>query len=114
MSLKHRVIDSTEHKHNWKEDQWGKRCQSCGRVRTKKGEARWELFDASVIWFYDVLGWSLMISALILLVKYYIEGKNVLTPDGSFAMLWILLCFAFGSCCFWWKAVLFEKEVNTK
>jgi len=40
MKLKERIKASLKHKHEWQEDQWGKRCQVCGFVKTKKFEKR--------------------------------------------------------------------------
>ena len=68
MKLLERIKASLKHKHEWQEDQWGKRCQVCGRTRTKSFEERerkLHRFERRVVSVFSI---SMLVSALILLI----------------------------------------------
>ena len=89
---------SLAHKHTWQEDQWGKRCQGCGRVRTRRGERFDAKLSAFVWWFVTVLAVSLAISGFIMQMIYPIneqvmERVQIAMGDSSATFLYLFCAF---------------------
>jgi len=68
---------SLAHKHTWQEDQWGKRCQECGRVRTNKTQAIDAKLTKAVKWLFDVVYFALAISVVILVAWKGIDEESI-------------------------------------
>jgi len=87
---------------------WGTRCLICGGATTNKRLHLYGTLNKLGIWFYNIVGWALMISALILMIKFIFDRQDVATPGGSFAMMFITLYFGMGLAFWYWKLTLFE------
>jgi len=70
-----KLKESLKHKHQWQEDQWGKRCEVCGHVRTKRGEVLDARLGDFVHWLIWVLAISFAISGLVMQMTYPINEQ---------------------------------------
>jgi hypothetical protein len=77
MKLLDRIKASLKHKHEWQEDQWGKRCQVCGRVRTKKFEMQNAKLSKGFKFVFNAVYFALAISVLILVVWKGIDEQSI-------------------------------------
>ena len=75
--LKAKVKASIAHKHTWQEDQWGKRCQVCGRIRTKKFEMQNAKLSKGFKFVFNAVYLALAVSVLILLVWKGIDEQSI-------------------------------------
>jgi len=77
MKLLDRIKASLKHKHEWQEDQWGKRCQVCGRIRTKKFEMQNAKLSNGFKFVFNAVYLALAVSVLILLVWKGIDEQSI-------------------------------------
>ena len=75
--MKAKIKAVLSHKHEWQEDKWGKRCQICGRIRTKKAERYNKQLTAGLSWFLWVMQLGLSISMVILIIKYPLQERAI-------------------------------------
>ena len=77
MTFLDRIKASLKHKHQWQEDQWGKRCQVCGRIRTKKAQVLDARLTKAIKYAFDAVYYSLAIAVLILVVWKGIDEESI-------------------------------------
>ena len=110
MSLKQRVIDSIKHKHNWKEDQWGKRCQTCGYVRTKRADVFDVRFRKFWAWSCLLIARSLLISGTVLAIMHPIHEEDMKQLiNNSNPAIYVFGCLLLGITVMY-LASIFDKE----
>jgi cytochrome b subunit of formate dehydrogenase len=88
VSLKDRIKAAIKHKHDWKQDQWGKRCQSCGRVKTNKMESRQKYGRKVLRVGCTLASIAMVISGIIILIMYPIHSSDFRRMN---SLTWLLL-----------------------
>ena len=89
MSLKQRILEALKHKHDWKEDQWGKRCQSYGLIRTKRAEQASKRTKAIFVLGSYLVALSLLIAALVFLILNPGHVENDIIAMQSYVSFWV-------------------------
>ena len=89
MSLKQRILEALKHKHDWKEDQWGKRCQTCGLIRTKKSELAKKRGRAMLNICSFLVALSFFLASIVLLLMYPDHVEDDVRTMQSYVSFWV-------------------------
>ena len=89
---------------------WGTRCLVCGNAMTNKRKEFWRRLNRFSAWFLNVMGYSLMLSAIVLLAFYVLHGKDLVNGDGIYDFFWIVLYAFFGATFWYQRSILFTEE----
>jgi len=104
--------------HNdWLESfEWGNRCLICGRATTHKAKEFWEKANRFASWFVYVIGISLLLSAIVLMIIYVLNGNELFNhgslSNGIYDWFWILIYAALGASFLYQRELIFDKEAT--